>query len=580
MTRSELLAILKFLENSRSIGLTKLGTNAPDPVWMMTIALLRRHYSNQRITISSLAETSGTSYTTSLRQIDRMIDEGLLRRVRDPAQPKLVYIEPTEELLFNFQAYCIDLKTHIGSAFGLGKTEEHSFVFGGAYLAARILGPPRKLNPPLRLDGPLRLLLKDEPTFLTLERMTAEISTCLNTDVKIDILDYEALNQAVIDNSREECSAYDIIALDAPWLGRMSLENALLPLDEFLQHSSLNPFDFYAAAWELGRCMGRQLGVPIAPTAELLLYRKDIFDENGLVPPETTGQVIAAARTLHRPHDGRYGIAWNAARGQALGQTFLQVMAAFGSPPVNLRKYGVGFDNDTPWEELKPTLDNAAGCMTLDYLEELAAFSPPDISTMDWNRRMESYRCGETVMCYAWSTHTSQIENDPTSMARERTGYLLHPGRTRGSGVSTMGGFVLAIPSNIQPARRRSAWRALEWAVRPEVSKSLIQNGSPAKFMHSVAADPEVRDTLPAMEAMASMERRGQLQTWPRPPIPFMASIMRIIGQEIHDVIWSDAGKHGVLKRAENRIKPLFDSLRDYPNDPKGKRQVHLLADE
>jgi len=563
MTRSETLAILKFLENSRSTGLTVLGIAARDPVWMMTIALLRRHYANQRITISSLAEASGTSYTTSLRQIDRMVTTGLLRRVRDPEQPKLVYIEPTDKLLLNFQGYCLELKAQIGAAFGLEKADEDSFVFGGAHLAAKIIGAPRKLSPPLRLEGPLRLLLKDEPTFLTLERMAAEISACLTTQVEFDIVGYELLEQTVVENSRAGTSAYDIIALDAAWLGGMSLENVLLPLDEFLQHSDLNPFDYYASAWELGRNMGRQLAVPIAPMAELFLYRKDIFTEYGLASPETAEQVVAAARRLHRPERGRFGIAWNAARGQPLGQTFMQVMAAFGSPPVNLHKYGVGYDNDTPWEGLRPTLNNEAGNMTLDYLRELSALSPPDIAEMDRNRRIQSYKNGATPMCYAWSTDTSQIEDDPNSPARDRTGYLLPPGHRRGSGVSTMGGFVLAIPSNVSADRRHSAWRALEWLLRPELTKRLIKNGSPAKFMHSVAADPEVPSALPAMEAVASLERSGQLQTWPRPLIPFIAAITRILGEEIHDVIWGGAERSDVLSRAESRILSLLNSLRE-----------------
>ena len=563
MTRSETLAILKFLENSRSTGLTVLGIAVRDPVWMMTIALLRRHYSNQRITISSLAEASGTSYTTSLRQIERMVTTGLLRRVRNPEQPKLVYIEPTDKLLLNFRGYCLELKTHIGAAFGLEKADEDGFVFGGAHFAAKIIGAPRELSPPLQLEGPLRVLLKDEPTFLALERMAAEISRCLNTQVEFDILEHEPLDRRVIENSRAGTSAYDIVALDAAWLGGMSLENVLLPLDEFLQHSDLSPFDFYASAWELGRCMGRQLAVPIAPSAALFFYRKDIFDEYGLAPPETAEQVVAAARRLHHPERGRFGIAWNAARGQPLGQTFMQVMAAFGSPPVNLHKYGVGYDYDTPWNELRPTLDNEAGHMTLDYLRELSALSPPDIADMDWNRRTESYRKGETPMSYAWSTDASQIESDANSPARARTGYLVHPGRKPGSGVSTMGGFVLAIPANAAPDRQRSAWRALEWLVRPKLAKSLIENGSPTKFMYSVAADPQVTGALPAMEAVASMERRGQLQTWPHPPIPFMVSIMRILGEEIHDVIWGGAERSGVLARAENRILPVFNSLRE-----------------
>ncbi|MCP4306457.1 MAG: regulator, partial [bacterium] len=66
MTNSEILAILRFLEDTRTPGLSILGIDARDPVWMMAIALLRRHYLNQRITISSLAQASGTAYTTAL----------------------------------------------------------------------------------------------------------------------------------------------------------------------------------------------------------------------------------------------------------------------------------------------------------------------------------------------------------------------------------------------------------------------------------------------------------------------------------------------------------------------------------
>lgn len=565
MTRSEILAILKFLEKSRSSGLGSLGIEVRDPIWMMTIALLRRHYSNQRITISSLAEASGGSYTTALRQIDRMVAAGLLDRVRDPGTPKLVFIEPTDALRQNFRDYCIKLKHHIGAAFGLGKSDEDRFVFGGAHLAANIIGGPRKLAPPLRLDGPLRLLLKDEPAFLTLERMKAEIEVYLNAEIEMELLDYETMNQRVIENGRAARSAYDIIALDVPWLGRMALEGALLPLDDFLQRSLLNPFDFYATAWESGRCRGQQLGVPASPTAELLLYRKDLLGAHGLAPPRTAEEVIAAARFLHRPEAGTCGIAWNARRGQALGQTFIQVMASFGSPPVTLRRHGAGYDQDTPWEELWPTLANEAGRAALDYLIALASVSPPDIAKMDWESRTESYRNGEVAMAYEWATNTLRFEEDPNSPACGRTGYLLHPGLTAGTGVSPMGGFVLGIPANMDPPRQRSVWRVLEWLASPEVVKCLSKNGSPVTFLHSVSADPELPKPLPAMKAMAAMERRGELQTWPRPAVPFMASMMRIVGHEVHDVIWGSGDAKSVLSRAENRIRPLFETLRTRP---------------
>lgn len=53
-------------------------------------------------------------------------------------------------------------------------------------------------------------------------------------------------------------------------------------------------------------------------TAELLVYRKDKFDELCLSPPRTIAETLEAARRLHDPSQGFYGMAWNGGRGTAL----------------------------------------------------------------------------------------------------------------------------------------------------------------------------------------------------------------------------------------------------------------------
>lgn len=307
--------------------------------------------------------------------------------------------------------------------------------------------------------------------------------------------------------------------------------------------------------------MGRHWGLMLAPTVELLLYRRDLFELAGLEAPRTAENVVAAARQVHDPSRDRYGIAWNAAAGQPLGQTFLQVMAAFGSPPISLNQYGPGYDLDTPWDHLRPTLNNPAGQRTLDYLLELAQVSPPNISTMDWSARTAAYRMGSTAMAYEWSGRTMDFETDPESPARGNTGYLPHPSIRGENGFSPMGGWLLAIPANILPGRRRGAWRALQWLVSPEFTKCLIQHGSQARFLHSLSTDPELSRSSPALDAVDALQRSGRLQVWSRPPIPYITSMMRTVGEEIHGVIWGGSPAKDVLVRIENRLKPMFDTL-------------------
>jgi multiple sugar transport system substrate-binding protein len=50
--------------------------------------------------------------------------------------------------------------------------------------------------------------------------------------------------------------------------------------------------------------------------------------------------VLRAAEAFPRTGTGRYGIAWNAARGTALGHTFMMTCADFGQPIIDLPKSG------------------------------------------------------------------------------------------------------------------------------------------------------------------------------------------------------------------------------------------------
>ena len=80
------------------------------------------------------------------------------------------------------------------------------------------------------------------------------------------------------------------------------------------QGIGLDTADFHEAAWAGAQFGGKQHGIPIQPHPEILAYRKDLFAEAGLQPPETTDDVLAAAKKLHNSKPGLAGLAWNAAR--------------------------------------------------------------------------------------------------------------------------------------------------------------------------------------------------------------------------------------------------------------------------
>ncbi len=83
-----------------------------------------------------------------------------------------------------------------------------------------------------------------------------------------------------------------------------------------------------------------------------------------------------------------------------------------------------------------------------------------------------------------------------------------------------MGGFLLTIPSGVQPASQRQIISAIATMVSAEAMKARIQNGFSVAPPCSVCADPEALALSPIVRTGDQLARRIEIVTWPRPPIP------------------------------------------------------------
>jgi multiple sugar transport system substrate-binding protein len=98
----------------------------------------------------------------------------------------------------------------------------------------------------------------------------------------------------------------------------------------------LDPADFHTAGWQAAHWGGRPYGVPSANHAGAAVLPQGLFADAGHGGPATTADVLKAAKRSARPEQRGYGIAWNAARGTALGHTFMMTCADFGQPILDL----------------------------------------------------------------------------------------------------------------------------------------------------------------------------------------------------------------------------------------------------
>ena len=399
----------------------------------------------------------------------------------------------------------------------------------------------------------LRILFMSEPISIAWQKILPEMEAEAGGMIELEIIGYDELRQKVLLDARGDVSNYDLISIDLPWFGEFVGANVLLDLTDLIANGDIDVADFYKAAWEAGYFQGKQFGVPIQPQPELFGYRKDLFERDGIKPPETAADVLAAAKHFHGSQDGLSGICWNAARGAPLGQTMLQVAGAWGGPPVDLTETEDGFDisNIKP-EQMKPQLDTETAIASAKWVQSLLEFSPPGIANMAWDERLRVYGQGGCAMTYVWSGRATLYESDEKSVARGNTGYLPHPkGPNARRHASTLGGYHLGIPANIAPERVGMAYAAIEWLASTEMLKKTMVNGNGSTPRYSVAADPEIQKLYPAVSAVDKFSAEGWLASWPRAPVPEMAAFMDVLGTEYHKVVTGEATVEEAAKASQ-----------------------------
>ena len=189
---------------------------------------------------------------------------------------------------------------------------------------------------------------------------------------------------------------------------------------------------------------GHFVGMPVWTNAEILYYRKDLFEDPAnraafekqygyeLAPPADWQQFADAAQFF--TDKGMFG---TDVKG-AVETEWLATLMQAGAENMVLTPDGKA-DIDTP--EALEALDFYAGLNT-----ELKV-SPPGAAQIDWGAAQNLYNQGETAMMRFWAHAYTQIPDD--SPAKGNTGVTVLPAGPAGS-AAVPGAWYLSIPNGTE----------------------------------------------------------------------------------------------------------------------------------
>ncbi|WP_425098735.1 ABC transporter substrate-binding protein [Tropicibacter sp. S64] len=199
---------------------------------------------------------------------------------------------------------------------------------------------------------------------------------------------------------------YHTLQYALPWAeaGILDTEAATEVIDA-LGTDTFAPGALAMAAYE-----GETASVPVDGWTQMIVYRKDLFDEAGLEPPTSYANVEAALAKLHNPPEMYGFVAATKVDENFMSQVLEHVFLANGVSPV-------GPDGFQPLDEKKTT-------EVLEFYKAIAEASPP--GDLYWDQSRSLYFSGNAAMII-WSpfildelaglrdSAPPTINDDPTS---------------------------------------------------------------------------------------------------------------------------------------------------------------------
>jgi ABC-type glycerol-3-phosphate transport system substrate-binding protein len=277
---------------------------------------------------------------------------------------------------------------------------------------------------------------------------------------------------------------YDVLFMDEPWVPPLS--EFLLPLDERMR--TLDMQDYVPTTVASGAFQGKQYALPVDPNVQLLVYRKDLFEQKGLRPPATWDELVAAAKTFHDPAKQQYGIAITASSDVQTALYLLVSVWSQGGELVDARGRG--------------GMDTPAGRKGGEMYLELLKYAPPNVRSYAFADVNKAIQLGQAAMAIQWASGAKPMEDKTRSSVAGKLGYTLVPKAVRQTPMR--GVWTIGISKNTP--NQDAAWEFAKWLSSKEFGMAAVRYPAATSAIHSprvsVLKDEGTKQALPYADAL------------------------------------------------------------------------------
>ncbi|TMD15190.1 MAG: extracellular solute-binding protein [Chloroflexi bacterium] len=262
-----------------------------------------------------------------------------------------------------------------------------------------------------------------------LQRRAPDFEKATGAKVQVITVPFSDLYQKVLTDFATKTNSYDATVFDPQWMGDYVPPGYLEDLtdrvqnDSTLQWNDIAPFfrDFSATF------KGRVYTIPLDGDFQMVYYRKDLLQKDGLQPPVTWQDYIAIAKHFQGKDlngDGKadYGSCLAMKRSAQSYWAWISVAAAYLQSQGT--KQGAFFNIDN----MQPLTNNPAAAAALDVYKQLSKIGPPDQLNNDVGDSRGLFVGGRCALSLDWGDIGTLAIDKTQSKVADKVGAVILPG--------------------------------------------------------------------------------------------------------------------------------------------------------
>jgi ABC-type glycerol-3-phosphate transport system substrate-binding protein len=393
----------------------------------------------------------------------------------------------------------------------------------------------------------VNLLMASHPSTTAFQQTVKAFEDATGVKVNFDIYEEGAMLEKQLLECGRKSDAYDIymtpvegVTFSAQTGCEISLDDAIAKTPSFYGYNDLMP-----AYRDLFKVDGKEWAIPFAGETVFLMYRKDLFDKDGIAVPKTWDELAQAAK--HFQDKGEVnGVVFRARSGWEFTYTYSVFLYPFG---------GMMIDPSTG----KAAIDSPGSVAALDYMIKLKQYAPPGVESFSFPEAWQAMQTGTVAMAVEASAAAPEMEDPAKSAVAGKVGYAPLPAGPAGA-YTGVWGWGLGI--NAYSKHQEAAWAVIAWLTGQQTAQQYLDAGGiPSRS--STLEDPADQAKYPFFAAtLAALGQAGDLSAKGLGVVPKIATwnqVSDVIGNFASQAFIGQLSSGDAVKKMQTEIQTILD---------------------